>query len=145
MKAISFLKIATVAAFMLVGLSVSAPVQAAGVGSWNDMARGPKLYQTNMYYNSGWVTPPASIPPTATMTGGSWVVKCFSYPVGFKQYLYIPSYGYARLSSRSGTFKASGISANQSMLFTVGIISNPTRVIVPVDCGGHQLAIFYNY
>jgi len=144
MKVLSFLKIAAVSAFMLVGVSVSAPAQAA-VGSWNDTANGPTITQTNWGFLSGWANPSASTPSTAIMTGGSWAISCFSYPAGFVQYLDIPSYNTVPLATQSGSFTAGGISANQSMRFMVGIISNPTRAIAPVVCGGHQLAIFYQY
>jgi len=45
MKTLLFIKVAALAALMLVGVSVAAPAQAA-TGNWNSTANGPTIYQS---------------------------------------------------------------------------------------------------
>ncbi len=78
MKTLPFIKVTALAALMLVGVSVAAPAQAA-TGNWNSTANGPTIYQSQWQYDSSWMTPPVSVPSTATVTTVSWVLNFINY------------------------------------------------------------------
>ncbi|MBL4692878.1 MAG: flagellar protein FlhE [Magnetovibrio sp.] len=143
MKAISFLKIAAVTALMLVGISISAPAQAAA--SWSKQANGPTMYQTNWQYNSTWMTPPASVPSTAMMTSVYWTTKFSYYAPGLTVYLHAANQGYFKLPSLNGNSAASGIYAKQAFRYAYIAKSSPTRMIAPSYGGGHQISVNYQY
>ena len=151
MKALSFLKLASAAAFMLVGVSVAAPAQAA-TGTWNGFATGPTMYQTNWGYHSSVMTPPGSVPSTADVYYLSWSASFSRYPSGLAVHLCStnsPCYYMGGASGggyvASGTYNASdqfqfGFIDNQPTTYTYSskFLSNPVG-------GGHQLFVAYQY
>jgi len=147
MKAISFLKIATVAAFMLVGLSVSAPVQAAGVGNWNSTSNGPTIFQSQWQFDSSWMVPPGRVPSTAKVSTVSWVLHFINY-VPANQFAYLNAgstyWGPIGLSGNGGI--GVGISAKQNFRFSFWNNTFPAKILTPtVYTGGHQLNVNYQY
>lgn len=149
MKTVSFLKIAAVAALMLVGVSVAAPAQAA-TGNWNSTANGPTMYQTNYAYYSTWMSPPISVPSTAWMTSIYWNSNFSWYPSGLTAYFMTELNGYAQLPSLTGSSAIAPLAAKQSIRF--GFVDYASQTYTyssqslpnPIG-GGHQLNINYQY
>jgi len=152
MKAISFLKIAVVAAFMVIGISVSAPAQAA-TASWSGNAgNGPTLYQTNWYYTSGIMSPPSGIPITAHVSYLSWSANFTRYPSGLQVFLCStnsPCY-YMGGASGGGYVTAGTYSPRDQFQFLFRDYQSTTYTYAShsqnnVVGGGHQLFITYQY
>jgi hypothetical protein len=147
MQALSFLKIAAVAALMLVGVSVAAPAQAA-TGNWYDTANGPTMYQTNLWYNSGTMSPLVTPPVGAYVTSVYWTISLSYYPATTYAQLIAASSGhYWNLPSISGSGSGStSIPANQNFYFRFAVGTPTTQTLSPpVYGGGHQLNVNYAY
>jgi len=152
MKSISFLKIAAVAAFMAVGISISAPAQ-AGASSWSGTATGPIMYQSNWDYHSSVISPPSGLPSTARVYYLAYSAKFSRYPSGLQVYLCsttsVRCYYMGGVIGRGyvtpGIYGASdqfqfGFRDQQYKAYTYSshFQSNPVG-------GGHQLTITYQY
>ena len=155
MKALSFLKIAAIASFMLVGISMSAPAQ-AGTGDWTGFATGPTVYQTKWAYYSSLMTPPSSVPRTARVNYISWSAKFSWFPRNLGTYLCSTNSAYCyQLGGASGGYSVNTSFYKASDQFQFAFQDNdpsPAHTYSshnppqpnPIG-GGHQLLLSYQY